>query len=319
MGDLYDRAAAAAGDPGAAIALAEEFARELPRPASGRTLDLWEALIRLGRTDLTVARALEPHLDAVSILDEAGVEPGSGTYGVFAAEGPGMRLSARGTGDTIHLNGTKPWCSLAGQLDRALVTAWVDDERRGLFDVDLRAAGVRVRSGGWVARGLREVDSSPVEFEAVPATPVGGPGWYLQRPGFAWGGIGVAAVWLGAALALVDTLLAAAGRRTPDQIALMHLGRCDVLTHTAVETLRAAARQIDDGTVDDPALLAARVRAVCAMTAETVLAVSDHALGPAPLSQDEAHAARVADLHLYVRQWHAERDLAAIGAMVQPR
>ncbi|GAB3579753.1 acyl-CoA dehydrogenase [Calidifontibacter terrae] len=317
--DLYDQAAKSAGDPAGALALAQEFVRELPRPASGRTEELWDALVRLGGIDLTVARALEPHLDAVSILDEAGIEPAPGTYGVFAAEGPGMRLSARETGDTIQLNGTKPWCSLAGQLDRALITAWVDDERRGLFEVDLKAPGVRVRSGEWVARGLSAVDSSPVEFEAVPARPVGGPGWYLRRPGFAWGGVGVAAIWLGAALALFDTLKAAGNRRPPDQIALMHLGRCDVVTHTALATLRAAAQAVDDGRVDDPGLLAGRVRAACAMTAETVLAVSDHALGPAPLTQDETHAARVADLHLYLRQWHAERDLAAIGAIVQPR
>ena len=33
---------------------------------------------------------------------------------------------------------------------------------------------------------------------------------------------------------------------------------------------------------------------------------------------DPVHAARVADLTLYLRQHHAERDLAALGRLVTP-
>ena len=64
------------------------------------------------------------------------------------------------------------------------------------------------------------------------------------------------------------------------------------------------------------AVLAARVRAVVADAAETGLTVVGHALGPAPLTADEEHARRVADLTVYVRQHHAERDLAALGSLV---
>ncbi|KZX22513.1 hypothetical protein ACH61_00279 [Rathayibacter tanaceti] len=40
------------------------------------------------------------------------------------------------------------------------------------------------------------------------------------------------------------------------------------------------------------------------------------ALGPAPLALDAEHSKRVADLTLYVRQHHAERDDAALGRAV---
>ncbi len=40
------------------------------------------------------------------------------------------------------------------------------------------------------------------------------------------------------------------------------------------------------------------------------------ALGPAPLTFDEEHARRVADLTVYVRQHHGDRDLARTGAML---
>jgi len=43
------------------------------------------------------------------------------------------------------------------------------------------------------------------------------------------------------------------------------------------------------------------------------------ALGAGPLSHDEAHSRRVADLTVYLRQHHAERNLAELGALVADR
>ena len=63
-------------------------------------------------------------------------------------------------------------------------------------------------------------------------------------------------------------------------------------------------------------LAALRVRQVVALAAEEVLRRAAHALGPGPLATDEDHARRVSDLDLYLRQWHAERDQAALGRQV---
>ena len=100
----------------------------------------------------------------------------------------------------------------------------------------------------------------------------------------------------------------------------MHLGACDVALHTTLLSLRHAASRIDSGAGRRPAgpVLAGRVRAQAARCAEEVLATVGHALGPGPLALDPEHAARVADLMLYVRQHHAERDLAALGRLVAP-
>ena len=43
------------------------------------------------------------------------------------------------------------------------------------------------------------------------------------------------------------------------------------------------------------------------------------ALGPAPLCEDAQHAKRVADLTIYVRQSHAERDLERLGLLAGAR
>jgi hypothetical protein len=307
-------AAQSAGeDIDAAMRLAEKYGRALPLPGGGQTAERWAVLAAVAERNLTLARVLEAHSDALAILAEAGQPAPDGTWGVFAAEAPRHRVDACRSA----LTGVKPWCSLAGRLDSALVTAHVGDDRQ-LFAVSLRHPSVTVAPpGDWVARGLRTVTSQPVRFDATPARPVGGPGWYLTRPGFAWGAIGVAACWHGGAVGLQNTLLRASAARQGD-LAALHTGIVDAALYASQAALACAARDLDAGRAVGPAgdVLALRVRAVVADTVERTIRQVGHALGPAPLAFDEEHARRVADLELYVRQHHAERDLARLGAAV---
>ena len=244
----------------------------------------------------------------------AGNTDGDSTWGVFAAEGPAGRLEATYDAGGWTLTGTKPWCSLAGILSHGLVTAWTGAETRRLFAVRLAGPQVRVTDEPWVARGLPAVTSSPVEMDHAQAVPVGGDGWYLTRPGFAWGGIGVAAVWYGGSVGLARRLAAPSSRRL-DQIGEAHLGAVDAILTAAGTLLADAAARVDDGRADGAAgaALALRVRQVVRRDAEEVLDHCQHALGPGPLVGEAEHAARVADLQLYLRQEHAERDQAALG------
>jgi alkylation response protein AidB-like acyl-CoA dehydrogenase len=312
--ELAADAGDARGDVRRALELAERWGRRLPAPGRGRTAHLWEALATLGAVDLTVARVVEPHLDALAILGEHR----DGTWGVWAAEGPGVRLRAEVTPDGCALTGRKPWCSLAADLSHALVTAWVDDERRQLFAVDLRQSGVTVVDAPWVPRGLTAVRSTAVDLADAAATPVGEPEWYLRRDGFAWGGIGVAAIWYGGSVGVARRLWRQAAERELDQVGRLHLGRVDAALTSASAVLLATAEAVDGGRIagDAAALAAARARQVVADAAETVLLSADHALGPGPLATEAEHAARVADLRLYLRQHHGERDTASLGHLV---
>jgi alkylation response protein AidB-like acyl-CoA dehydrogenase len=330
---LGERARAAVGDLDAAVQLARELGAELPVPGAGRTRDRWAALAALGEVDLTVARVVEPHLDALAILAESGHpdltaagEDGT-SWGVYAAEGPAGRVRAHpAPGRDVRsvnawkLDGTKPWCSLADVVDHALVTAWVDDDRRGLFAVPLGQPGVEVEPAAWASHGLSHVRSVPTSFRAADATLLGSPGWYLERDGFAWGGIGVAAVWYGGASAVAGRLRRQALERELDQVGWLHLGTVDAALHAAGSVLRESADEIDAGRADgrQGALLALRVRQVVADAVETTIRVADHALGPAPLAFEPDHATRISDLRVYLRQHHAERDTAALGRAALP-
>jgi alkylation response protein AidB-like acyl-CoA dehydrogenase len=299
-----------------ALALARILGVKAAVPGTGSTRELWEAMATVAAFDLGAVRAMEPHLDALAILDQAGETAliDDRLWAVYAAEAPGVGLVF----DSGEVTGTKAWCSLASAVDAALVTARNSDGSRGLFAVDLGHPGVRVEDGAWHSRGLVEIPSGPVSFSGVPATAIGEGDWYLTRPGFSWGAIGVAACWYGGAVGIARTLRAAAESKPDDPILLMHLGAVDGLLHSARTTLREAADQVDGGsaTGETGKVLAKRVRATVARSCEDIIVRAGHALGPAALALDETHAKRIADLTVYIRQHHAERDEMSLGRAV---
>lgn len=74
------------------LKLTAHYGRLLPQPGGGETARRWAVLAAAGEHNLTVARVLEAHSDALAILDEAGAATPDGTWGVFAAEAPPHRL-----------------------------------------------------------------------------------------------------------------------------------------------------------------------------------------------------------------------------------
>lgn len=309
------------------LGAAADLALVTPVPGSGSTAERWSVMATVAALDITAARVFEPHADALAILAEAQVEPQSlsdigvtedSTWGVFAAEGKGLAVQATQTGNGWTLTGTKPWCSLAGRLTHALITAHTAPGQRRLFAVSLRSGSVRCHPDSWIARGLPDVTSAPIDLVDAPAVPIGADNWYLERPGFHWGGIGVAACWWGGAVGLARRLVAQL-REEPavDPLAALQLGAIDLQLNAARNTLEAAASAVDTATAD--AVLAERTRSQVALAVEEVLHRMDHALGPTPLAFDEWYAAQHAGLSLYVRQHHGEKDLVRLGTLLRDR
>ena len=250
-------------------------------------------------------------------LDQSGsaAPAPTGVWGVWAAEPPGTQLHAVRDKSGWRLTGRKPWCSGAGLIDRALITAHAEDGRR-LFAVTV--ADTIPVPGTWAAVGMAASGSLAVDLDGVAATAVGGPRAYLERPGFWHGGAGVAACWYGGALGAARTLLSADRRRDLGPHALAHLGAVDAVVTGLSTQLRAAAAQIDDdprNVARQAELRARRLRAGVEAGATEVLDRVGRALGAGPLCLDSVHAQRAADLPVYLRQSHAEGDLAALGAL----
>jgi len=299
-------------------------ALNVPLPGSGGTARRWHQLTELAEIDIVSARLAEAHVDAVAILAELKGRPPhhDQLWGVWAAESPVAVLRARNIGDVMTIDGTKAWCSGAGLCTHALVTARMPDDTCGLFAVDLDQSAVRALPNTWRNPGMRDSDTRSVQFCDAAAAPVGQPGDYLARPGFWHGAVGVAACWLGGAKAVAAPLYRAGGAPSADPHVLAHLGAVDAATAAGEAMLFYVAGRVDADPADqsgEAEILARRTRTIIESAVDEAITRTGRALGPAPLALDSQHASRVADLMMYVRQSHAERDLAALGLLVGTR
>ncbi len=314
--------------------LLESGVLDLADPAGGRTAERHLALFEIARSHtVSVARIVEAHTDAVSILRAAGSSPRRGEiYGVWASAGPSddTRIDRRCQASTEWssaqsvINGTKPFASGLGLVTRALVTAvWstrgnpVAASAPVLVDVDVAPISSIVTDlTAWSTPALAESATGSVRFDEHPvddADMVGPPGWYLDRVGFWHGACGPAACWAGAAAGLVD---AAEHIVDADPHRRAHLGamRSDVWALRAV--LASAGREIDE---DPDDAWRAQQRALALRhhverTATDILDRFGRAFGPRPFAHDADVNQRWLDVHLYLRQDHGERDLAVLGA-----
>jgi alkylation response protein AidB-like acyl-CoA dehydrogenase len=290
-----------------------------PLPGDGDTWRRWQLLAAVAADDLSLAKLVEPHYDAVAILHELQGRPPAPAevWGVWAAEPPFAVLTATHQEHGWRLSGSKAFCSGASLVTHALVTASAPDGPR-LFAVDRAADGIREGAGPvWAGAGMSRAGTSTLDLVDVEAEPVGGPGEYVDRPGFWMGAIGIAACWWGGARGVA----AALERRAPDvdPHASAHLGAVRSALDVAGLALEAAAARLDRrDDASPPERLALSLRAQVAEVVETTVSRVGRALGPSPLAFDARHAEHVADLQVFVRQHHAERDLERLGTLSVP-
>lgn len=286
----------------------------LPLPGRGATPQRHRALLELGRGDLSLARLAEAHTDAVAILTEARREARSAAlYGVWASEAP-PGLRATWDHGRWWLDGTKQYCSGAGLLDFALVTARHGEDSL-LFEVDLHHPGVQVEESVWASPALADTETGTVQFRQVSLAPqalLQEPGWYVSRPGFWHGAIGPAACWAGGARFLID----AAGRTgRDDPHTRAQRGALEAVAWGLEALLEVAGREIDSDPGDEAGQARGRALKVRHLIERHCLDVQDRfgrATGPLLLAFDREVTRQYGALTLYLRQCHAERDLALI-------
>lgn len=280
-------------------------AQSLPLPGQGHTLDRWRALAALGHEDLCLAKVLEAHYDAIAILHELGSPAmDSQLLAVWAAEGPACTVRADSAG---QLQGDKPWCSGSDMVDGALVTVRSTDGLQ-VYRVDA-SQWHGMDNEPWPAAGMAGVPSNTVRFDAAQAEAIGPINAYLERPGFWHGGAGIAAVWFGAATALAERMQHACTEGLRARL----LGKVDLALAPAAALLRELAAAIDAAPEQSHRLQVVRVRSVVERAATQVLDLAGRALGPAPMCMEDAHAKRWADLTVFMRQSHADKDWAWLG------
>ncbi|WP_343665816.1 acyl-CoA dehydrogenase [Paraburkholderia tropica] len=304
--------------PSAAYRLVEACPA-LPQPGGGNTLARWRSLAAVAAHDLPLVKIFEAHADAIAILTELGgdrpqsAEAGPALWAVWAARAPHNDLRVTWQeGQRVRLSGTKPWCSGAAFVTFALVTCVDDDQQDWLAALRVKQPDVQVSTRGWNAVGMQVTQSVEIDMEGADAILIGPPRAYLERPGFWHGGAGIAACWYGAAAALAGRLREAAARRKDPHLHA-HLGAADAALASARALLRESAQCIDAAPHAFGSVAALRVRAAVEQACDAVLRAAARGLGAGPLCQDAWFAHMTSDLSVFMRQSHAERDLASLG------
>ncbi len=297
----------------------------LPRPGAGRTAERFAALSEMAAVDLSLGRLVEGHTDADAVLAEAGiVAPPGAVMGVWAARRGDADVTATALSGGWRLVGRKPWASGAHLLTHALVTASTDNGPR-LFLVEVNGTGVEPVEGTWPAVGMAWSDSLDVSFDVVVGRDacVGGADWYVKRPGFWFGSAGVAACWMGGAIGLVRALATdLLGYGAPDAHQIAHLGAAAASCAAMARSVEWAAGLIDLDPGDSEGggrAVALELRHLVEDGCLDVAVRVGRAGGAGPLCRDAAQARRYADLAVYIRQHHAERDSEALGRLVLDR
>lgn len=287
---------------------------ELPLPGSGSTLERWRALAAIGARDLALAKVLEAHFDAKAILSELGERPTETgeLWAVWAAEPPTVKLDFVSTdGAAGRLTGKKAWCSGAGIVSHALVTA-VEDQDRILCRMALDSTRLAHDDSQWQAVGMARITSGTLDMAGVRARRVGAPDDYLSRPGFWHGGAGIAACWFGAAAAIAGRLQRDR-RMTSSPHAAAHLGAIDAAMSAAAALIRETASLIDADPRQVHRHAVVRLRTFIDRVSSEVMERTGRALGAGPLCTEGDHAQRCADLTTFLRQSHAEADEQWLG------
>jgi hypothetical protein len=178
--------------------------------------------------------------------------------------------------------------------------------------VSISPSQVTVTSQGWHAVGMAASGSVDVRFDHAEAMQIGQPGDYVGRSGFWHGGAGIAACWFGGALGIAR-MTRQSSATAPDAHRLAHLGAIDVALTAAAAALRETAAWIDAHPRADAQGAALRARLVVEHAAHEVMHHAGRAVGAGPLCRNPRFARAMADLPVFLRQSHAERDLAALG------
>ena len=281
-------------------------------------------LVLLGRGNLALGRLLEAHVNALRLIvrfgdqvlhEQAARDAGDGhLFGLWVTDPPGNGLHLLPGG---VLDGDKQFCSGAGHVTRAVVTAEDATGQMRLAYATLGEGVVPSPLPGGLA-GMRAATTGQVRFRHARATPFGMPGDYLREPDFSCGAWRTSAVTLGGLQALAEELrrqLVARGRQDdPHQQA--RVGETLIAVETARLWMAAAAERAESPKAGVEAiayvgLARLAVERACLDTMERV----QRSLGVAALLRSNPVERLCRDLATYLRQPAADMVLTEAASV----
>jgi alkylation response protein AidB-like acyl-CoA dehydrogenase len=305
---------------------------DLPRRAE------YAALRRAGALDLPFGRLYEGHVNAVQLVALYGGAEARGEaqravdagalFGVWnTQDANGVRIASMDD-DGVVLAGAKTFCSGAGTVAHAIVTAAVPGGGSQMLLVPMRTAHAAIDPAFWHPMGMERSDSFAVDFTGVRVAhrhAIGPHDAYQREPWFSGGAARFVAVQTGALERLTDDLASflTAANRADDPIQRARLGACVVRARTAVlwtDACAAAWERFDrEGDAEPLHETVDAARIAVERAALVTLEDIERAVGARGLNEPQPFGARIRDLRMYLRQPAPDAALARVGSAAAAR
>jgi alkylation response protein AidB-like acyl-CoA dehydrogenase len=338
--DIADEADAESGFPSQAFArLRAVGVLSAPLPTSHGGLELGcnlqdgltASFFRLlGRGSVAVGRLVEGHVNALRLVwrygsdaqkqDAAAAAHDGALFGIWVTDG-NRTLSVQDSAGRSLLAGGKAFCSGAGHVSHALVTARAD--RSDPVMLLIRLDGRERRGEPRTMLGVRGAVTSDMNLDGIVAeTQIGRPGEYLREPEFSVGAWRGSAVACGALESLVEAAIASLVARDRHRNAHQaeRIGRLLIARETCLQWVGHAVSALGTAVPADEQVARVNLARIAVETSclEAVTIVQ-RALGLSALLAGSRIERLLRDLMTYLRQpapdetltdaavWFAER------------
>ncbi len=275
-------------------------------------LALLRKLFRIGFRDLSMARLVEGHVDAIQIANRHGTDKQredlaaalarGALLGVWNAPHPQYKLEI----DNGRLHGGKSYASGAGILTHALVTADAGGHDQQLVLLDLEQQEPRIDTTFWHPIGMKPTATHRVSWKGAKVKPdqwFGRAGDYEREPWFSAGALRFVAAQAGAISAIADETVADLRLRGRADHSLQQVRLAKILfaQRSVVSCMEQAAVHIGG---DTECLLAevALARVATYTVGDEVITLAQQSVGLQGLMDDHPLSSKLTDLMVYLRQ-----------------
>jgi alkylation response protein AidB-like acyl-CoA dehydrogenase len=282
---------------------------------SDRQSDLCAVLRLIGAGDLSTARLIEGHVNAIALVCRYGAAAQQAELasdvrnGALAAvwgadDAAGLKIAC--DGQLHRLQGRKILASGAGFVSRPIVTAKIGDDQ--LMCLLRIAPDHPVDLSGWTAQGMRSTATGAIDLTGIAIGPderIGVAGDFMRQPYFSGGAWRFCAAHLGAMERLVELFrhhLVSRGR-AEDPYQLQRVAVCVAAARTARFWVEEAARRF--GSDSDPEKMVAfanMTRMVTERSALDIMEAVQRGVGLLAFIRPDPIERICRDLSTYLRQ-----------------
>ena len=295
-------------------------------------IPVYETLCKIGKSNLSVGRIYEGHLNAIKLIKDHGSDSQKEyffqqakigkLFSVWNTEMSSEALTGQVSQGKLKLTGAKTFCSGGLQIDHAIITAEIDADKQMLI-LPLKEYPKLIEDWSlWNPMGMKNSVSCRIDFSGLEVSSeltLGKLNAYQQQPWFSGGAMRFAAVQLGGAEALMLSAIdhLNAQNKSGDPYQQQRMGTMAILVESGKFWLQKA-QEIDDNQGDYTSAeivnFADMMRSAILNISEEISQLTERSIGVQGFMENHPMEQVYRDLKVYLKQPGPDLALKNVGA-----